>query len=59
MENIIEGGNSDYALRKNHYISALGKRMIDTWTSLSAQQQAEIKESQQKCRDMMSDKQRS
>jgi hypothetical protein len=33
--------------------------MIDTWTSLSAQQQAEIKESQQKCRDMMSDKQRS
>ncbi|MBK0081714.1 hypothetical protein ACR9H8_20275 [Kosakonia cowanii] len=59
MENIIEGGNSDYALRKNHYISALGKRMIDTWTSLSAQQQAAIKENQQKCRDIMSDKQRS
>ena len=59
MENIIEGGNSDYALRKNHYFSALGKRMIDTWTSLSTQQQAEIKENQQKCRDMMSVKQRS
>lgn len=59
MENIVEGGNSDYALRKNHYISALGERMIDTWTSLSAQQQAELKENQQKCRDIMSDKQRS
>lgn len=59
MENIIEGGNADYALRKNHYISALGDRMIDTWTSLSAQQQADIKEDQQKCREIMSEQQRS
>lgn len=59
MENIIEGGNSDYALHKNHYISALGERMIDTWTSLNAQQQAGIKEDQKRCREIMSEKQRS
>lgn len=30
MENMIEGGNSDYALHKTHYVPALGQRMLDT-----------------------------
>lgn len=31
MQNIVEGGNSDYALHKTHYLPALGQRMLDTW----------------------------
>lgn len=33
MENIIEGGNSDYALHKAHYVPALGQRMLDPGSS--------------------------
>jgi hypothetical protein len=35
MQNIVEGGNSDYALHKTHYLPALGQRMLDTWQQLS------------------------
>ncbi|STU90117.1 Uncharacterised protein [Klebsiella pneumoniae] len=35
MQNIVEGGNSDYALHKTHYLPALGQRMLDTWRQLS------------------------
>lgn len=57
MENIVEGGNADYALRKNHYISALGDKMLSTWQQLSADEQAAIGEDQQRCRQLMSEKQ--
>lgn len=33
MENMIEGGNSDYALHKTHYVPATGQRMLDTGSS--------------------------
>ena len=36
MQNIVEGGNSDYALHKTHYLPALGQRMLDTWHTSSA-----------------------
>ncbi len=57
MENIVEGSNSDYALRKTHFIPALGERMLNTWQQLSASEQAVIREDQQLCRELMSKKQ--
>ncbi|WP_434638702.1 hypothetical protein ACMYSK_22975 [Klebsiella sp. I138] len=57
MENIVEGGNSDYALNKNHFIPALGERMRQTWLQLSREEQASIGQDQQRCRQLMSAKQ--
>nr|WP_314420338.1 hypothetical protein [uncultured Erwinia sp.] len=57
MENLVEGGNSDYALRKNHYIPALGERMLSTWRKLSTREQSAIIEDQQLCREIMGEKQ--
>lgn len=59
MEHVIEGGNSDYALSKTHYISALGQRMLDTWQQLTPEEQAQINQDQARCRQLMSEKQRS
>ena len=58
MENIVEGGNADYALHKNHYIPALGERMRQTWLQLSQEEQDSIREDQSRCRQLMSAKQR-
>lgn len=58
MENIVEGGNADYALRKNHYIPALGERMRQTWLQLSQPEQESIGQDQPRCRQLMSEKQR-
>lgn len=58
MENIVEGGNADYALHKNHYIPALSERMRQTWLQLSQQEQESIAQDQQRCRQLMSEKQR-
>lgn len=43
MQNIVEGGNSDYALHKTHYLPALGQRMLDTWRQLSPQEQQALR----------------
>lgn len=37
MEQVIEGGNSDYALSKTHFSSALAKTVITGWARLGAQ----------------------
>ena len=58
MENMIEGGNSDYALHKTHYVPALGQRMLDTWQQLTPEEQKSISQDQQRCRQLMSEKQR-
>ena len=58
MENMIEGGNSDYALHKTHYVPALGQRMLDTWQQLTPEEQKSISQHQQRCRQLMSEKQR-
>lgn len=36
IEQMIEGGNSDYALKKTHFSSSLGKDMLHAWEQLSA-----------------------
>ena len=46
MENIIEGGNSDYALHKAHYVPALGQRMLDTWQQLTPEEQKSLGQDQ-------------
>lgn len=56
MENMIEGGNSDYALHKTHYVPALGQRMLDTWQQLTPEEQKSISQDQQRCRQLMSEK---
>lgn len=58
MENIIEGGNSDYALHKAHYVPALGQRMLDTAAAHSGRAEKPRRD-QQRCRQLMSEKQRS
>ena len=46
MQNIVEGGNSDYALHKTHYLPALGQRMLDTW-----------RQDKQRCGEILREKQ--
>lgn len=57
MENMIEGGNSDYALHKTHYVPALGQRMLDT-AAVDAGRAEKYQPDQQRCRQLMSEKQR-
>ncbi|MCS5960068.1 hypothetical protein LNP74_07835 [Klebsiella pneumoniae subsp. pneumoniae] len=52
MQNIVEGGNSDYALRQNPLPSALGQRMLDTWRQLSPQEQQALRQDKQRCGEM-------
>ncbi|WP_312211298.1 hypothetical protein [Pseudescherichia sp.] len=35
MEQMVEGGNSDYALKKTYFSSSLGKDMLHAWERLS------------------------
>ena len=57
MQNIVEGGNSDYALHKTHYLPALGQRMLDTWHQLSPQEQQALRQDQQRCGEILRAKQ--
>ncbi|EJK21554.1 Uncharacterised protein [Klebsiella pneumoniae] len=57
MQNIVEGGNSDYALHKTHYLPALGQRMLDTWRQLSPQEQQVLRQDKQRCGEILREKQ--
>ena len=57
MQNIVEGGNSDYALHKTHYLPALGQRMLDTWRQLSPQEQRALRQDKQRCGEILREKQ--
>ena len=57
MQNIVEGGNSDYALHKTHYLPALGQRMLDTWRQLSPQEQQALRQDKQRCGEILREKQ--
>ena len=57
MQNIVEGGNSDYALHKTHYLPALGQRMLDTWHQLSPQEQQVLRQDKQRCGEILREKQ--
>jgi len=39
MQNVIEGGDSDYALQKIAYKPGLGRRVISRWQQLTTDEQ--------------------
>lgn len=58
MEKLVEGGNSEYALRQYHYIPELGEKMFNTWKKLSIQEKNALREDPQKCLAILSERQR-
>lgn len=55
MQQIIEGGNSDYALQKIHFKSGLAERVHTVWQALSPQQQQQARQETISCRKIISD----
>lgn len=53
MRDVIEGGNSDYALHKVHFQPALGQQVVKTWQQLSAEQRASASASPAQCRETL------
>ncbi|MGD9427082.1 hypothetical protein ACLHDD_18700 [Pantoea sp. NSTU24] len=53
MRNVIEGGNSDYALQKIHYKSSLGRRIISRWQDLTPDEQQRAMQDNSACRQLM------
>lgn len=49
MEQMIEGGNSDYALKKTHFSSSLGKEMLHAWEQLSDAEKQRAMEVPEEC----------
>lgn len=49
MEQMIKGGNSDYALKKTHFSSALGKEMLHAWEQLSDTEKQQAMEVPEGC----------
>lgn len=49
MEQMIEGGNSDYALRKNAFSPSLGKAVIHAWEQLSDAEKQRAIEAPERC----------
>jgi len=49
MEQMVEGGNSDYALKKTHFSSSLGKEMLHAWEQLSEAEKQKAMESPEGC----------
>lgn len=54
MKGIIEGGNSDYALKKIAFIPALGKHTTEAWNALTPAMQQEIRQDNSRCKQVMS-----
>lgn len=49
MEQMVEGGNSDYALKKTYFSSSLGKEMLHAWEQLSEAEKQKAMESPKGC----------
>ncbi|POT98470.1 MULTISPECIES: hypothetical protein [Enterobacteriaceae] len=49
MEQMIEGGNSDYALKKTHFSPSLGKKMLHAWEQLSDTEKQQAMETPKGC----------
>ena len=49
MEQMIEGGNSDYALKKTHFSTSLGKEMLHAWEQLSDAEKQQAMEAPKGC----------
>jgi len=53
MRNVIEGGNSDYALQKITYKSALGDRVIGRWHQLRTDDQQRAAQDNAACQQLL------
>jgi len=53
MRNVIEGGNSDYALQKIRYKSALGLRVISRWQALTPDEQQRARQDNSVCQQLL------
>ncbi len=53
MEQMIEGGNSDYALKKTHFSSSLGETVLHAWDQLSAAEKQSAMDTPKSCSDLL------
>ncbi|KGD71141.1 hypothetical protein ID11_19830 (plasmid) [Pantoea vagans] len=53
MRNIIEGGNSDYALQKIAYKPRLGRSVIGRWEQLKADEQQRAAQDNVVCQQLL------
>ena len=53
MQNVIEGGNSDYALQKITYKPGLGHRVIGHWQQLTADEQQRAAQDNLVCQQLL------
>lgn len=53
MEQMIVGGNSDYALKKTHFSSSLGKEMLHAWAQLSAAEKQHAVDTPKSCSELL------
>lgn len=53
MRNVIEGGNSDYALQKIAYKPRLGRRVIGRWEQLKADEQQRAAQDNVVCQQLL------
>jgi len=49
MAQMIEGGNSDYALKKTQFSASLGEKMVHAWEQLSADEKARAIDEPKEC----------
>lgn len=53
MQNVIEGGNSDYALQKITYKPGLGRSVIGRWQQLTPDEQQRAAQDNLACQQML------
>lgn len=53
MQNVIEGGNSDYALQKISYKPSLGRRVIGHWHDLTPAEQQQAAQDNLLCQQLL------
>jgi len=53
MEQMIEGGNSDYALKKTHFSPSLGKKMLHAWEQLSDTEKQQAIDAPDRCSELL------
>lgn len=53
MQNVIEGGNSDYALQKITYKPGLGRSVIDRWHQLTPDEQQRAAQDNLACQQLL------
>lgn len=53
MQNVIEGGNSDYALQKTAYKPGLGRSVIARWQQLTPDEQQRAAQDNDICQQLL------